>query len=182
MWRRFLLRANPRTTPTLNPKSFLLGTVLLLIALAFANPLIRALKTKGAISDFMIETLDSPFTLSEHRGKTVILFFSTPDCTTCAQEIAALERLHTEFSQEKLVIVAINLMPEIPLKIWQHHLKKNGLENAIIGVDIQYAAVDAAHVRTAHSTIILNEKGVEIYRNDRASSYQALKQALAKPR
>lgn len=53
--------------------SFLVG-VLLCLSIIKTNEL-QAVET---IPDFTIETLDGNFTLSEHLGKTVVLFFSFP--------------------------------------------------------------------------------------------------------
>lgn len=59
--------------PHLFTVSFLVG-VLLCLSIIKTNEL-QAVET---IPDFTIETLDGNFTLSEHLGKTVVLFFSFP--------------------------------------------------------------------------------------------------------
>lgn len=62
------------------------------------------------VSDFTLSsTNDQTFTLSAHRGKTVVIYFypkdSTPGCTTEAQEF---RNLHPEFVAANTVVVGVS--------------------------------------------------------------------------
>lgn len=76
-------------------------------------------------------------------------------------------------------IVAINVLAQFPLEMWQGYLQKIGLFNAIYAQDTTQEAIRAFHVRTPGTTIILNKKGEEVYRDGSATSYETLKIAVA---
>ena len=61
-----------------NIRKLFFGAALLLIILFLVSPLTTGLNAQERTPNFTIDTLDGPFTLSDHLGKTVVLFFSFP--------------------------------------------------------------------------------------------------------
>lgn len=62
--------------------------------------------------DFTVEIADgSSFTLSEQKGKVVLLNFWATWCGPCVGEMPAFEKLYNEYSQE-VAILAINCMED----------------------------------------------------------------------
>ncbi|MGP4081730.1 peroxiredoxin family protein [Pseudalkalibacillus sp. R45] len=63
--------------------------------------------------DFTLQNLDGEeVSLSDYRGKTVILNFWTTWCTYCKKEIPELINFHHLHENEEVVILAVNLSSE----------------------------------------------------------------------
>ncbi len=67
------------------------------------------MKLGEQVPDFTAESTDGSFTLSEHRGRKVVLYFyprdSTPGCTT---EACAFRDLQAEFEQTGTLVYGIS--------------------------------------------------------------------------
>lgn len=58
-------------------------------------------------------------------------------------------------------------------------MRNLGLVSAIVAQDTTQEAVRTLNVRTPGTTIILNKKGEEVYRDGSATSYEKLKLMIA---
>ncbi len=61
--------------------------------------------------DFTLPTLDgSSITLSDLKGKVVLINFWTTWCPPCREEMPSLERLYRHFKYEKFTLLAVDIM------------------------------------------------------------------------
>lgn len=61
------------------------------------------------VPDFSCESSEGPFTLSEHRGRPVVLYFYPKDSTPgCTQQACAFRDLRAEFDSAGALIVGIS--------------------------------------------------------------------------
>ncbi len=97
---------------------------------------LSSIPPKLTTSDFQLENLDGTKTsLSEFRGKTVILNFWTTWCTACAIEVPDLVALHNRHPDD-LVILAISLDgayghgDDLATFVDREEASRNGWDNA----------------------------------------------------
>jgi cytochrome c biogenesis protein CcmG/thiol:disulfide interchange protein DsbE len=113
-----LQQIDPQPEPqALPPKRGLsIGSVVLLIGVAltvlvFGIALVRQQQgqpTQGPAPNFTLTTLDGKeFTLSEHRGKVVVINFWASWCGPCRNEAPAFESLWQRYKDEDVVFLGI---------------------------------------------------------------------------
>lgn len=117
-------------------------------------------------SDFSLRTLDGgTFTLSEHKGHVVVLYFMASWCGTCVAEARNLARLYEQYKDQGLTVVAINLEPEENVEGLKQFraLANNGAYTWAF--DTGFAVAQAYNVRTLDTTIIVDRSGRIAYQD-----------------
>ena len=72
---------------------------------------------EGKARDFVLKDLSGrKFVLSEHRGKPVLIIFSTTWCPTCRSEIPRYKFFHNTYAGRGLIVVNIDIQ-EPPDKV-----------------------------------------------------------------
>ena len=80
---------------------------LLVLVIALAAPITSAHADQA--TDFTLRDIDGKsFTLSELKGKVVVLSFWATWCGPCKEEMPHLQKLYTQHAEEGLVIVSIS--------------------------------------------------------------------------
>jgi DsbE subfamily thiol:disulfide oxidoreductase len=75
-----------------------------------AVPKLEEMKDRTAAPDFTLPGPDGkPRSLKDYRGKIVFLNFWATWCTSCRDEMPAMERLYQEFKGRGFEIVAVNV-------------------------------------------------------------------------
>ena len=73
-------------------------------------PKLEAMKDRPAAPDFTLPGPDGKnLSLKDYRGKVVLLNFWATWCTSCRDEMPAMERLYREFKGKGFEIVAVNV-------------------------------------------------------------------------
>ena len=94
------------------------------------------------------------------------------------REVPVLARLQKEFTKKGVDVVAVNIFAAAGLDYWQKYLTRFGGGELIIAQDSRLEVTKAFRVRYAGTTIVIDAKGEEIYRDETASSYAVLKNAV----
>ena len=85
--------------------------MLLLTSLALLSFLVRSVIAQDIASDFSLTDIDGvEFSLSDYRGKVVLLDFFSLLCGPCIDEIQHLKVIHEEFGED-LIIMSISVDP-----------------------------------------------------------------------
>jgi peroxiredoxin len=118
--------------------------------------LIRPSRPKQA-EDFTLPTPDGgTFTLSEHRGKVVMVNFWATWCPPCLEEMPAMERLYRQHKDARFTLVAVSVDSD-PAKVTpfvdQHKL------TFPIGLDPRMDLANAYAVRALPSSFIIGRDG-----------------------
>jgi len=95
----------------LSKRSLLRGSILLYLGLIFLLPHCAKKEKESVLApDFTLKTLDDQqITLSNLKGKVILLDFWATWCTPCRESIPHLAHLHRTFQKEGLEIIGMNL-------------------------------------------------------------------------
>ncbi|MFQ5925727.1 MAG: peroxiredoxin family protein [Dehalococcoidia bacterium] len=129
--------------------------------------------------DFSVKTLDgSDFTLSEHRGKVIILYAMAAWCPTCVPEAQALARIHREYRGRGVEVLILD--------VWQGETEDQlaQFKNSVQGGD-HFWAMDrenrwalAYEIRMLDTTVIIDRQGRIAYRDGYSTPYQKLREEV----
>ena len=85
--------------------------IVLLASLAVLSFLVRSIIAQDIAPDFTLTDIDGvEFSLSDYRGKVVLLDFFSLLCGPCIDEIPHLKVVHEEFGED-LIIISISVDP-----------------------------------------------------------------------
>lgn len=150
----------------------LLAGVLLLVNLPGDRPVAEGVRVGERLPEFSVRCLDgSSFSLSEQRGKVVVLNLWATWCAPCVQELPGFDRLQRE-RPEDLAVLAVHSPPvttdvadwladyayELPFAV-----DEDGSLSARLGAS-----------DVLPQTLILDRDGVVIYNQAGALSYEKL--------
>ncbi|WRP04663.1 TlpA disulfide reductase family protein [Rossellomorea aquimaris] len=106
--------------------------------------------------DFKLDTLSGEsVTLSELKGKKVVLNFWATWCPPCKEEMPIMQEFYTKYGKD-VEILAINIDPQYNLKEYQ---KAMGLTFPIL-LDKDDKINNAYDILTVPTTYIINEQGI----------------------
>ena len=135
-----------------------------------------------AAPDFTVPTLDGEtFTLSEHRGKPVILFAMAYWCGTCVPEAKALARLHEKYG-DQVVIVALDVDPSSTPEALQRFRQWVGNPDYVWAFDEGNRVAMAYRIRSLDSTFIISPSGQIVYSDTTPTPYQTLERQIRRLR
>jgi peroxiredoxin len=106
--------------------------------------------------DFKLDTLSGePITLSELKGKKVIVNFWATWCPPCKEEMPVMQEFHAKYGKD-VELLAINIDPQYNVKEYQKSL---GLTFPIL-LDTDDKINNAYDILTVPTTFIINEQGI----------------------
>jgi len=106
----------------------------------------------------LLDTKGNTVTLSELRGKVVMVNFWATWCPSCKQEKPSMERLNKMMAEENFVMLAINTEENGPA-IVPAFLKKNPLEITVL-YDDQGTVKQQYGVYKLPESFIINKNGI----------------------
>ena len=84
---------------------------ILLASIVVLSFFVRCVIAQGIAPDFTLTDIDGvEFSLSDHRGRVVLLDFFATWCGPCVDEIPHLRLLHSEFGED-FIIISISVDP-----------------------------------------------------------------------
>lgn len=91
-------------------KSAILILTLLFTSPAFASQVLSPFLPDTMAPDFQLQDTEGEWhSLSDYRGKTVIINFWTTWCPPCREEIPSMNRMWKKLQDEGVVVLAINI-------------------------------------------------------------------------
>lgn len=137
----------------------LLPLILLLTACAGAHT-----DDKLTASDFsLLDQYGNSHSLSQYRGKSVVLIFWATWCSDCMEELPDIEKLYAEYqnSQEGPVILGVNTLnrePETDSEGVADFMRKNSYTFPTL-MDEDGKVFEAYNIRTYPTTYIISSEG-----------------------
>lgn len=99
------------------------------------------MKTKAtAAKPFTLKRLDDGqnVSLSDYKGKVVLMDFWFPDCGNCRQAFPLLQQIATDYKQKDFVVLAVNGLKDEEAYAWPY-LKGKGYDFIPLGADNDFA-------------------------------------------
>jgi thiol-disulfide isomerase/thioredoxin len=141
----------------------------MLISPALSVPAMAAMPASVGVQagqtapDFTLKDLNGhPVTLSQFKGKVVVLNFWATWCPPCRAEMPSMERLNEVYGSKDFVILAVNV-EEDGKETVKAFLEKNP-HNFTILLDSELKAQDLYGVYQFPETFIINKKGQVVER------------------
>jgi thiol-disulfide isomerase/thioredoxin len=111
----------------------------------------------------LLDEVDGPHTLSEHRGKYVLLNFWATWCAPCREEMPALDRLQADLGGDRFAVVTVatgrNAVPAI-----QRFFEEQQVTNLPIWRDPKQEFARTMGVLGLPVTVLIDPEGREIGR------------------
>ena len=130
--------------------------------------------------DFRVPTLDGKtFVLSENQGKPTIILFMAYWCSNCVPEARALAKLKNEYG-DQINIIALDIDASSTAEGLEQF--KQAADNGMYvwAFDPAFEVASSYQVNALDTTLILDAKGVIVYRDQVPSAYDTLKGELEK--
>lgn len=150
---------------------FIAGFIVLLLAGTVScsddrQPPVVPKAAEGKAHDFVLKDLSGrKFVLSEHRGKPVLIIFSTTWCPTCRSEIPRYKKIYDTYAARGLVVINIDIQE--PLDKVSRFAGKYQLPYRVL-LDETGLVAEAYQIVGVPTMILLDQNGVLISRQDQA--------------
>jgi len=132
-------------------------TAVLLAVALLAGCLNRGQQSETQAPDFTLKDLaGKKVTLSEYRGKVVLLEFWATWCPPCRAAIPGLEKLHTTYKDKGLIVLAIS-MDEGGWDEVKAFARDYGITFTVLRVNEDVVA--KYQVRSIPMTLLVNKEG-----------------------
>ena len=131
--------------------------------------------------DFSVLTLEEGelFVLSENRGKPTIILFMAYWCGTCLPEARALAQLKNEYD-DQINVIALDVDASSTAESLEQF--KQAADNGAYtwAFDSDFKVASSYQVNALDTTLILDAKGIIVYRDQVPTTHAALKGELEK--
>ena len=118
------------------------------------------------------------FTNNDLKGKIYIIQGFAPGCTSCAREIATLNKVYNKFHEKGLEIISLDVASDDIKGALRTKKQFNGGERYWT-VDLDNVAVKFG-IRTLESTYIIDKDGIIRYKDETISDADILSQEIEK--
>ena len=151
----------------------LLAVVLVVVNFPAKAPADEGFQAGDLLSDFTVRCMDgSEFTLSAHRGKTVVINLWATWCTPCVQELSFFDRLQEE-NPENVIVLAVHVPPvTTDVADWLSAAFPYSILFAVDEDSSLNALMDDSTVLP--QTLIINPDGIVTYHQAGSLSYESL--------
>lgn len=110
--------------------------------------------------DFTLSDLDdNQIKLSDLQGKIVIVNVWASWCKPCQYEMPAMQKIHNKYSQDELVLLAVNNTYQDNFNDVLNFIQNNGLTFPIL-LDLEGKVSNLYQVQALPSTYFINQKGI----------------------
>lgn len=131
--------------------------------------------------DFTVTTLDGQtFTLSQQRGKVVILDFVIAGCPVCRKEIPVLAKVDQDYKGRGVVVVGIDINVYETEADLRDTLQKFGGGDHLWVMDDMYTLFKLYQVTGPSTTTIIDQQGKVTFTDMFPTSYEKFKEEIEK--
>ena len=128
------------------------------------NHQLTKLATPVAVPDFTLEDMDGEsYTLSDYRGKVVMVNFWATWCPPCRRELPSMETLYQAFKDDSFTILAINQW-ESPDHVFAYMGQLEVFPSFPIIFDRDSAVSQTFGVKGLPTTVLIDKRGRVVYR------------------
>jgi len=128
------------------------------------NHTLTKLATPVAVPDFTLEDMDGEsYTLSDYRGKVVMVNFWATWCPPCRRELPSMEALYQAFKNDPFTILAINQW-ESPDHVFSYMGQLEVFPSFPIIFDRDSAVSQTFGVKGLPTTVLIDKQGRVVYR------------------
>ncbi len=123
------------------------------------------IRTGTSAIDFTARSIENKYiSLSNFRGKVVLMTFWRKRCKECIRDLDKLESLYKSFKSRGLVVIAINAnnLDYVPSHRIQEFVKGNAYTFTVL-LDDQYAIAEIYKPTKLPMTYLINKKGIITY-------------------
>ena len=136
------------------------GTTKWLVCAAIAALVVigcqRSAESGPTAPDFALQDLsDQPVSLSDFRGKVVLLDFWASWCAPCRKELPAIEKLHRAYGEKGLVVLAVNSEAD---KVASAFVRQEGYTFTVL-TDSRGSVFDDYAVSSIPVTVVVDRHG-----------------------
>lgn len=118
------------------------------------------------------------FTSNDLKGRVYIVQGFAPGCSSCAREIAALNKVHNQFKEKGLEIISLDIVSEDIKGALDTKERFNGGDWRW-AIDSDNVAVKFG-MSTLESTFIVDKEGIIRYKDESLSDSEILSQEIVK--
>ncbi len=139
-----------------------------------------SLASAGVAPDFTARLLGGgEFTLSQHRGKPVLVLFAASWCFDCIPEVDKLARLHEQFGPPGLEPLVLSVDPgDAEADFGALRLHTTG-QNLLWGPDPAQKTTLAYKVRATDTKVLIDGRGQIAFRSVGATPFETLRDRVA---
>ncbi len=128
--------------------------------------------------DFTVPTLDGgTFTLSDQRGKPVVMFIMAYWCATCFKEAGELAKLADKY-KDRVVVLALDIDPSSTPEGLARFKEQVGNPDFIWAFDKGGKVAESYEIKALDTTLIFNQSGEIVFTDSRSSSYKTLEKQI----
>ena len=130
--------------------------------------------------DFTVRTMGGgKFALADHAGQPTIIMFSAAWCGSCLFEAKNLAQVYTKYKDHGLNIIILDADPGDTDADVQRFRQAVGNPDYVWAFDDNYTLTQAFSVRALDTTVLIDQAGKIVYRDEYPTPLEPLLQAVA---
>ena len=130
--------------------------------------------------DITLATTDGEFVLSQQRGRVLLLYSSFPGRPTCWLEAPALGMIQSEYGDQDVTVVAVNIEPHSPLEKWVAFWKSARAGDVLWAQDTNGSTVKDYRLVALGTEVIIDRQGSVAFRSNGPAGYKKLRSEVEK--
>jgi len=166
-------------------KSYLIIGILIILSLTIfffapkftGNVVKETANSFGLAQDFSLQTTSrETITLSQFKGKVVILQAMASWCPSCKLQAQQIKPVYEKYTDEDLVVISLDIQPERSSLQDLKDFKTNFGGNWYFGFYPEF--INQYEIRSLDSTVIIDKNGNIAYRDDKVTTTKELESII----
>ncbi len=166
-------------------KSYLVtGVIIILVLTIFflapkltGNAVKETTNSFGSAQDFSLQTTGGEtITLSQFKGKVVILQAMASWCPSCKLQASQIKPVYEKYTDDGLIVISLDIQPERSSLLDLKDFKTNFGGNWYFGFYPEF--INQYGIRSLDSTIIIDKDGKIAYRDDTITTTEHLEKIV----